>query len=185
MQGRFVEATLDIEHVGGVRLIGDAIDIIRDRLIETAVKPGIGDVADGVRVQAEDLIRLPEQHVEGTGLVDLGGVFETGIGATAAFDAVPAGELIDPEQIGVVKHQTLRILVRPLADLGLVRAQDQLGDRLDRLGAPRFDIDKRITVLDADRRHGAGKFALSGRLCSWRRPADLAHPARQRRRGAE
>ena len=57
----------------------------------------------------------------------------------------------------------MRILVGKFADIGLVRAQDELGDRLDRLRAPRFDVDQRIMVLDAGDRHDAGEFAVAGR----------------------
>ena len=54
------------------------------------------------------------------------------------------------------------VLVRKFADTGLVRAQDQLGDRLDGLRAPRLGIDEGITVFDAGGRHDAGEVALAG-----------------------
>ena len=90
-------------------------------------------------------------------------VLNADVGAAAAFDAVPAGELVDLEQVGVVEDQALGILVRQLADAGLVRPHDDLRDRLDGLGAPGLDADERIAVFEADRRHGAELGAVAGR----------------------
>ena len=125
-------------------------------------RPGIGDVGDGERVGAEQLIGLAEQHVDEAGAVELRGVLHADIRPAAAFGAVPAGELVDAEQIAVVEDQALRILVRQLADELLVRAHDDLGDRLDRLRAPRLHVDEGIAVLDAGGRHGAHFGVLAG-----------------------
>ena len=47
--------------------------------------------------------------------------------------------------------------------LDLVRPQDELGDRLDRLRAPRFDVDQRVTVFEPGDRHDPGQFMFAGR----------------------
>jgi hypothetical protein len=54
----------------------------------------------------------------------------TGIDAAAALDAVPAGELVDLEQIRVVEDQALRVLVGQRIILRLVGPQDDLRDGL-------------------------------------------------------
>jgi hypothetical protein len=85
---------------------------------------------------SEQLVGLPEQRVDEARIVELRGVLNAGVQPRAAFDAVPAGELVHAEQIAVVEDQALRVFVRQLADLRFVRPHDQLGDRLDRLRAP-------------------------------------------------
>ena len=67
---------------------------------------------------AEQVIGLAEQHVEEAALIELRGVLHADIDAAAAFDAVPAGELVDPEQVAVVEDEALRVFVRQLSDLG-------------------------------------------------------------------
>ena len=68
------------------------------------------------RVRAEQLVGLAEQRVDEAAVVELRGVLDADVGAAAAFDAVPAGELVDLEQVGVVEHQALRVFVGQLAD---------------------------------------------------------------------
>src|SRR6185437_9654471 len=99
---------------------------------------------------------------EGAAIVELRRVLNAIIGAAAAFDAIPAGELVDPKQIAGVEDEALRILVRPAAGLRLVWARDDLGDWLDRLRAPGLHANERIAVFDTDRRHRASKFAVAG-----------------------
>ena len=72
--------------------------------------------------------------------------------ASAALDAVPAGELVQAEQVGVVEDEALRVLVgsSPIASRP---GDDDLGDRLDRLGAPRLGADERIAIFQTDCRH--------------------------------
>ena len=83
-----------------------------------------------------------------------------------AFTRLPPSTRSQPENLSienrfdVVEDQALRVLVRKLADVGFVRTQDQLRDRLDRLRAPRFHVDERIAIFDARGRHGAREFAL-------------------------
>ena len=72
---------------------------------------------------AEQLVGLPEHDIEEAAAIELRGVLHAGIRAAAAFDAIPAGELVDAEQVAVVEDQALRVLVRQLADAGLVRPQ--------------------------------------------------------------
>ena len=110
--------------------------------------------------------RLAEQGVDRAALVELRGILQAVIGAAAAFHAVPAGELVDLEQIAVVEDQALRILVRDLfvGDLAvrLVGAGDYLNDRLERLRSPGLDVDQRITVLHAHGRHEAHEAVVAG-----------------------
>ena len=110
----------------------------------------------------EQAVGLAEQRVERAAVIELRGVGQPVIGAAAALDPVPAGELVDLEQIGVVEDQALRILVRPPADLRFVRPRDHLGDRLDGLRAPGLDVDEGIAIFQADGRHGAHQIGVAG-----------------------
>jgi hypothetical protein len=110
----------------------------------------------------EQVVGLAEQYVDEAALVELRGVLHAVIGAAAALDPVPAGELVDAEQIAVVEDQALRVLVRPLADLRFIRPHDHLGDRLHGLRAPGLYADERIAILQADGRHGADQIAVAG-----------------------
>ena len=67
---------------------------------------------------AEQVVGLSEQDVDEAGAIELGGVLHAGIEPRAAFDAIPAGEFVDAEQVAVVEDQALRVLVRQLADRG-------------------------------------------------------------------
>ena len=119
----------------------------------------------------EQAVGLAEQRVDEAAPVELRGVLHAVVGAAAAFDAVPAGELVDPEQIAVVEHQALRVLVRPASDLLLVRPHDHLRDRLDRLRAPGLHVDERIAIFQADGRHGAHQIGVAGGDEVGQRPA--------------
>ena len=157
-----VEAEARGEGVGLVRLVGDPRHIVGAGGVEPAVEAGIGDAAGGEGVLPEQAVGLAEQRVDEAALVELRGILHAVIGAAAALDAVPAGELVDAEQVAVVEDQALRVLVRPFADLRFVRPRDHLRDRLDGLRAPGFHADERIAVFDADRRHGAHQVAVAG-----------------------
>ena len=75
-------------------------------------RPVLVGVADRERVVPEQLVGLAEQDVDVAAAVELGGVLDADVGAAAAFDAVPAGELVDLEQVAVVEDQALRVFVR-------------------------------------------------------------------------
>src|SRR5258708_37369789 len=92
-EGLLVEAAARGERVDRIRLIAPSPHVIDRGLVETAVQAGIGYIVDAgrERIRAEQLIRLAEHHVDGTGPVDLGRVLEADIGAAAAFDTIPTG----------------------------------------------------------------------------------------------
>jgi hypothetical protein len=56
----------------------------------------------------------------------------------------------------------LRIFVGKRTDEGLVRPEDKLADRLDRLRAPGLHVDERIAIFEAGDRHHASNVALAG-----------------------
>ena len=130
---------------------------------QAGVDAGIGDVGDREGIQAEQLVGLAEQRVDGAAAVELRGGLDADIGAAAALDAVLAGELVDAEQIAGVEDQALRVFVGQLAGLGLVRTDDDLRDRLDRRGAPGLHVDERIAIFEADGRHDAQRLGVAGR----------------------
>src|SRR6185503_18986506 len=90
-------------------------------------------------------------------------VLNASVQSCAALDAVPAGELVDAEQVAVVEHQALRVLVRQLADAHLIRPDNKLGDWFDRLRAPGMHADERVAIFEADRRHEAAGGAFPRR----------------------
>src|SRR5262249_4423321 len=59
-----VEAVTGGELEGAERLIRHAGDVVGARLVEAAVEAGICQVADRERVGPEQVVGLPEQHVE-------------------------------------------------------------------------------------------------------------------------
>src|SRR5687768_15157971 len=97
--------------------------------------------------------RLAEQEIHEAATIELGRSLNADIGTAAAFGAVPAGELVDPEQVCVVEHEALRVLVRQASNHLFVRPHDDLRDRLDRLRAPWLSADEGIAVLEANGRH--------------------------------
>src|SRR5262249_49373066 len=104
--------------------------------IKAAIETSIRGAAVRKRVHAEQAVGLTEQRIDGTGLVELRGVLQPIIRAAAAFDAVPAGEFVNPEEVSVVKHQALRVLGRPASDLLLVWSDDHLRNWFYRLRTP-------------------------------------------------
>ena len=77
----------------------DARHVVGPRGVEAALEAGIGGAADRERIRAEQLVGLPEQDVDEAAAIELRGVLDADVGAAAALDAVPAGELVDLEQI--------------------------------------------------------------------------------------
>ena len=135
-EGVVVEAEARRERVDTVWLIRQPRDIVGICCVEAAVETGIGGAAVGERVLSEHVVGLPEQRAHGTGLVELRRVLHAVVGPAAAFNAIPAGVLIDAEQIAVIKHQALRIFGWPTSDLLFVWPDDHLRDRFYRLRAP-------------------------------------------------
>ena len=74
-------------------------------VIEAAVETGIGGVGLSEGVLPEQLVGLAEQRVDEAALIELRGILHAVIGAAAAFDAIPAGEFVDAEQVAVVEGQ--------------------------------------------------------------------------------
>ena len=105
---------------------------------------------------------MSEQGINLAAAIELRGVLNARIQSPAAFDPVPAGKLIDPEQVAGVEVQALSILIGKGADLGLVRARDDLRDRLEGLRSPGLDVDERIAVFEARGRHEACDVVLAG-----------------------
>ncbi len=159
----FAHAEARGEGEGRVRLVGHACDVVGARGVEAAVEPGIGGARDRERVLAVELVRLPKQHVDVAAAVELGGVLDAHVGAAAAFGSVPARELVHLEQVRVVEDQALRVFVGELADAGLVRAQDELGDRLERLRSPALHADEGIAIFEARGRHHATHVGMPDR----------------------
>lgn len=119
-EAALVEPAAHGERVNRIRLISDAADVIGNVFVEAAVKPGIGDIGVGKRVQPKQLIGLAEHNIERPGSIDLGGVLYADVGAAAAFNAIPAGILVDFEQIAGIEYQALRIFIGKLSDIGLI-----------------------------------------------------------------
>ena len=75
-----------------------------------------------------------------------------------------------------------------LADLGFIRPQNELRDRLDGLRAPRLHVHERIVIFDAGVGHSARDFAFAridevrgaGLILQLKR-GDVAANARERR----
>src|SRR3974390_1306282 len=84
------------------------------------------------------------------------------VGAATAFDAVPAREFVNAEQVAVVEHEALRILVLPLSGLGLVRPRNDLRDWLYRLRAPGFDTDEGEPIFETDGGHATHEIGVAG-----------------------
>src|SRR5215471_5687349 len=131
-----VEPAAHRKRVNRIRLIGGAADVIGDVFVEAAVKPGIGDIGVGKGVQPKQAIRLAEHDVERPGSIDLSGVLYADIGSAAAFDAIPAGILVDLEKIAGVEYQALRIFIRKFSNVRLIGSQHYLSDRFDGLRSP-------------------------------------------------
>ena len=112
-------------------------------------------------VLAKHVIGLAKQCVDKSALVELGGVLHAIVGTAAAFDAIPAREFIDAEQVAVVKHQALRIFGRPASDLLFIRPHDHLSDRLYGLRPPRLHVDERIAILKTYCRHAAHQIGVA------------------------
>ena len=60
LAGGFVDPRTSGERVRPVRRIGQAADIVRHRLVEAGLQSRVGGVGDRERIQAEQLIGLPE-----------------------------------------------------------------------------------------------------------------------------
>jgi len=108
-----------------------------------AVEAGVGGAAEREGVLSEQLIGLPEHHIDVAAAIELGGVLDAHVRPAAALHAVPAGELVDLEQIRIIEDQALRVLIGERTDAGLIGTQDELGDRLDGLRAPGLHADER------------------------------------------
>src|SRR4029077_10622729 len=85
------------EHVDVVWLVRQARHIVGSGRVETAVEAGIRGAAEGKGILSEQAVGLAEQRVDGAGLIELSGVLQTVVGAAATFDAIPAGEFVNPE----------------------------------------------------------------------------------------
>ena len=156
-----VQASAHAERIGSVGRIVDAADIVRLGGRKTGIEAGIGHVLDGERIQAEQLIGLSEQYLDGPSAVELRGRLHADIGAATAFDAVIAREFIDAEQVAGVENQTLGVFVGKLARIGFIGTNDDLRDRLDSRGAPRLNVDEGIAIFKADRRHHAQRLGVA------------------------
>jgi len=102
-------------------------------LVEAGLEPGIGGVGDRIGILSGELDRLAADDIGIAAVGKVGGVLRAVIEARAAFDAVVAGVFVPCEQIGLVEHQALRVLVGLQLRNHLVGADDQLGDRFDDL----------------------------------------------------
>src|SRR5689334_2354009 len=100
-------------------------------MVEAAVEAGVDGIRLCKRVLAEQLVRLTKQGVDVAALIELSSVLNAHVGASAAFHAIPAGKLVDREEIGIVKQEALAGLIRPLADLRFIRPGDDLRNWLD------------------------------------------------------
>ena len=156
-----VQASAHAERIGSVGRIVDAADIVRLGGRKTGIEAGIGHVLDGERIQAEQLIGLSEQYLDGPSAVELRGRLHADIGAATAFDAVIAREFIDAEQVAGVVYQALGVFVGKLARIGFVGTNDDLRDRLDRRRTPGLNVDEGIAIFEADRRHHAQRLGVA------------------------
>ena len=93
-------------------------------------------------------------------VVGLEGVLQADVGARAGLDAVVAGELVPLEQVGVVEHEALGILVGQVVLPHAVLAGDDLADGLDDVRAVAGVGDPRIGDGDAGKRHAARELGI-------------------------
>ena len=81
-------------------------------LVEAGFQPGVGGVVERVGILPGDLDRFAADQVGVAAVGEIGGVLEPVVEPRAALDPVVAGKLVPGEQIGVVEHEALGVLVR-------------------------------------------------------------------------
>src|ERR1700674_1185385 len=109
----------------------DPADIVRDVSLQAGEIPGIGNIFLSERILAGELIGLAEQTVERGTVRKRSVIMQAGVEACAALDPVPARELVAAEEVRIIEHQALRVLVRQFPGHHLVRPHDQLCYRLE------------------------------------------------------
>src|ERR1700736_1407795 len=133
----------------------EAADRVRDAGLEPGEIAGIRDVLLSERILAGELIRLAEQAVERGAVRERPVIVQAGVEAGATLDPVPARELIAAEEVRIVEHQALRVLVRQLPRHHLVRSHDHLRYRLEDMRRGTQRRHHRPFPFDADGRHAA------------------------------
>src|SRR5208283_4703387 len=89
-----------------------------------------------------------------------GGILEAVVQPRAALDPVVAGELVPGEKVRLIEHEALGVFVGLDSGDDLIRPDDKLADRRDRLRAPGRAHGEGIAVFEADAGHAAGEGAL-------------------------
>ncbi len=101
----------------------------------------------------------------------------------SAFHTVIAGEFVRVEQDGVIKDEALGIIVGQFANVGFVRSDDDLTDRLDDVRCVASGRQNGQAIVDADCRHPPESRVFVNQCC---RSARLAgHPVEIAAKGCE
>ena len=138
------------EHVVGAAGLQAAVG--REHRVAVGIEAGIG-----VGVVAGDLIALAGEDARIPAVVRLEGILQADVGARARLDAVVARELVPIEQVGVVEHEALGVLVGQVVLPDAVLPRDDLADGLDDVRAIARVGDPGIGHRHAAQRHAPGE----------------------------